>query len=246
MTDEQKKPPATRTSGEPELPLTVMEMIAHEEAQDRKFLRVALLLAAIFHVVLFAITFPTFAAAIKEVKQVKAKVYVVKQVKFKQPPPRQDQQQILRPKSKKVPIPDPTPDEPEPIRDDVNEADIDFIADDNLILGVPDAAPPPPSEPTGPIRFVVGGKITEPEKLSGPVPLYPEAARRARIQGVVVLECIIGKNGDVTDVKVLRGLPLGLTESAVDAVRSWKFKPSTLNEKPVEVLYILTVRFNLQ
>jgi TonB family protein len=246
MTDEQKKPPATRTSGEPELPLTVMEMIAHEEAQDRKFLRVALLLAAIFHVVLFAITFPTFAAAIKEVKQVKAKVYVVKQVKFKQPPPRQDQQQILRPKSKKVPIPDPTPDEPEPIRDDVNEADIDFIADDNLILGVPDAAPPPPSEPTGPIRFVVGGKITEPEKLSGPVPLYPEAARRARIQGVVVLECIIGKNGDVTDVKVLRGLPLGFTESAVDAVRSWKFKPSTLNEKPVEVLYILTVRFNLQ
>jgi TonB family protein len=245
MTDEQK-PPATRTSGEPELPLTVMEMIAHEEAQDRKFLRVALLLAAIFHVVIFAITFPTFAAAIKEVKQVKAKVYVVKQVKFKQPPPRQDQQQILRPKSKKVPIPDPTPDEPEPIRDNDNEAEIDFIADDNLILGVPDAAPPPPSEPTGPIRFVVGGKITEPEKLSGPVPLYPEAARRARIQGVVVLECIIGKSGNVTDVKVLRGLPLGLTESAVDAVRSWKFKPSTLNEKPVEVLYILTVRFNLQ
>ena len=245
MTDEQK-PPATRTSGEPELPLTVMEMIAHEEAQDRKFLRIALLLAAIFHVVVFAITFPTFAAAIKEVKQVKAKVYVVKQVKFKQPPPRQDQQQILRPKSKKVPIPDPTPDEPEPIRDDANQAEIDFIADDNLILGVPDAAPPPPSEPTGPIRFVVGGKITEPEKISGPVPLYPEAARRARIQGVVVLECIIGKGGDVTDVKVLRGLPLGLTESAVDAVRSWKFKPSTLNEKPVEVLYILTVRFNLQ
>lgn len=246
MTDEQKKPPATRTSGEPELPPTVMEMIAHEEQQDRKFLRIALLLAAVFHVVIFAITFPTFAAAIKEVKQVKPKVYVVKQVKFKQPPPRQDQQQILRPKSKKVPIPDPTPDEPEPIRDDANEAEIDFIADDNLILGVPDAAPPPPSEPTGPIRFVVGGKITEPEKISGPVPLYPEAARRARIQGVVVLECIIGKSGDVTDVKVLRGLPLGLTESAVDAVRSWKFKPSTLNEKPVEVLYILTVRFNLQ
>ena len=48
------------------------------------------------------------------------------------------------------------------------------------------------------------------------------------------------------EAKVLRGLPLGLTESAVDAVRKWKFKPSTLNGKPVEVLYILTVRFNLQ
>jgi TonB family protein len=246
MTDEQKKPPATRPSGEPELPPTVMEIIAQEEQQDRKFARIAIAIAAVLHIVFFAVTWPSFAAAIKETKQVKSKIYVVKQIKFKQPPPRQDQQQILRPKSKKVPIPDPTPDEPEPIRDDANQAEIDFIADDNLILGVPDAAPPPPSEPTGPIRFVVGGKITEPEKLSGPVPLYPEAARRARIQGVVVLECIIGKGGAVTDVKVLRGLPLGLTESAVDAVRSWKFKPSTLNEKPVEVLYILTVRFNLQ
>jgi outer membrane biosynthesis protein TonB len=41
-------------------------------------------------------------------------------------------------------------------------------------------------------------------------------------------------------------LPLGLTESATDAVRKWRFKASTLNNKPVEVLYILTVRFNLQ
>ena len=61
-----------------------------------------------------------------------------------------------------------------------------------------------------------------------------------------MLECIIGKTGDVQSVKVLRGLPLGLTESAVDAVNKWKFKASTLNNKPVEVLYILTVRFNLQ
>jgi len=246
MTDEQKpsETPASSVSG---LPLTVMEMIAHEEKQDRKYARIAIVLAAIFHLVIFAITFPSFAAAVKEVKQVKAKVYVVKQVKFKQPPPRQEQQQqIFKARAKRVPIPDPTPDEPEPIRDEAPAEDIDFIADDNLILGVPDAAPPPPSEPTGPIRFVVGGKITEPIKLSGSVPLYPEAARRARIQGVVVLECIIGKNGAVKDVKVLRGLPLGLTESAVDAVKGWQFQPSTLNEKPVEVLYILTVRFNLQ
>ena len=61
-----------------------------------------------------------------------------------------------------------------------------------------------------------------------------------------MLECVIGKTGSVQTVKVLRGLPLGLTESAVDAVKKWKFEPSTLNAKPVEVLYILTVRFNLQ
>lgn len=240
----QSQQPAQQATGG--LPPTVIEIIAQEEQQDKRLMRMSVGAAVVIHIIMFVMHWPSFAASTASAKERKNKIYVVKQVKFKQPPPRQDQQQILRPKSKKVPIPDPTPDEPEPIRENDNQAEIDFISDDNLILGVPDAAPPPPSEPTGPIRFVVGGKITEPEKISGPVPLYPEAARRARIQGVVVLECIIGKTGDVTDVKVLRGLPLGLTESAVDAVRSWKFKPSTLNEKPVEVLYILTVRFNLQ
>jgi TonB family protein len=242
MSNAQKTAPKQAT-GEPAMPPTVMEIIAQEEQQDRKFARVAIILAAILHVVIFAITWPSFAGTTREAKQAKSKIYVVKQVKFKQPPPRQDQQ-IPKPQAKKVPIPDPTPDEPEPIRDEEPDENLDFVPDANLILGVPDAPPPP--EPEGPIRFVVGGKITEPEKLSGPNPLYPEAARRARIQGVVVLECIIGKDGSVKDVKVLRGLPLGLTESAEDAVRKWKFKPSTLNEKPVEVLYILTVRFNLQ
>ena len=232
-----------KQAAEPKLSPTVIEIIAAEEQQDKKFGRLALLLAAVFHVVIFAVSWPSFAGAVKDANKIKSKIYVVKQVKFKQPPPRQDQQ-IPKPRTKKVPIPDPTPDEPEPIRDEEPAEDIDFIPDDNLILGVPDAPPPP--EPEGPIRFVVGGKITEPVKLSGPNPLYPEAARRARIQGVVVLECIIGKTGTVQDVKILRGLPLGLTEAASDAVKKWRFEPSTLNGKPVEVLYILTVRFNLQ
>ncbi len=237
---EARKPEKQAAGG---MPPTVIEIIAQEEKQDRNFTRLAMALAAIFHIFIFAVTWPSFAGAVSDAKQKKSKIYVVKQVKFKQPPPKQDQQ-IPKPKTKKVPIPDPTPDEPEPIREEEPDRDLDFVPDENLILGVPDAPPPP--EPEGPLRFVVGGKITEPEKLSGPNPIYPEAARRARIQGVVVLECIIGKDGAVQSVKVLRGLPLGLTESAVDAVNKWKFKPSTLNNKPVEVLYILTVRFNLQ
>ncbi len=228
------------TSG---MPPTVMEILAQEESSDRKFARIALGLAVVFHVFLFAITWPTFAGATSEAKEKKQKIYVVKQVKFKQPPPRREQQ-ILKPRTQRVPIPDPTPDQPEPIREQQPQEDVDFVPDDNLVLGVPEAPPPP--EPEGPIRFVVGGKVTEPVKVGGPSPLYPEAARRARISGTVVLECVIGKDGTVESVKVLKGLPLGLTESATDAVKQWQFKPSTLNGKPVEVLYILTVKFNLQ
>ncbi len=240
--NETPKPAAQKG---PQLPQTVMEIIAMEEAQDAKFARIAFICAMVLHAVFFIMNwnFLVWGDDAGDRDQKKTKIYVVKQVKFKQPP-KQELQQIPKPKTKKVPIPDPTPDEPEPSREEDPEEDLDFIADDSLILGVPDAPPAP--EPEGPIRFVVGGNITEPVRLSGPNPIYPEAARRARIQGVVVLECTIGKAGKVTRVIVLRGLPLGLTESAESAVRKWTFKPSTLNGKPVEVLYILTVRFNLQ
>jgi TonB family protein len=244
MSDSAKnRKPQSDPASNSELPITTAEMLAAEETQDRKFARWALGIAIIFHIVVFAIQWPSFASGLSDAKEKKSKIYVVKQVKFKQPP-RREMQQIPKPRTQKVPIPDPTPDEPEPIRDEEPKDDIDFVPDDNLVLGVPDAPPPP--EPDGPVRFVVGGNITEPVKISGPTPVYPEAARRARIQGVVVLECTIGKDGGVQNVKVLRGLPLGLTETAVEAVQKWRFQPSTLNGKPVEVLYILTVRFNLQ
>jgi len=237
------KSPKPAPNHDQRMPMTTAEMLALEETQDRKFTRWATGIAVILHVIIFAVHWPSFAGGLSDAQEKKTKIYVVKQVKFKQPPKR-EMQQIPKPKTQKVPIPDPTPDEPEPIRDEEPDEEIDFVPDDNLVLGVPDAPPPP--EPEGPVRFVVGGNITEPEKLSGPNPIYPEAARRARIQGVVVLECTIGKDGTVTEAKVLRGLPLGLTEAAQDAVRKWRFKASTLNGKPVEVLYILTVRFNLQ
>ncbi len=238
-------PQKTATTAGTKVPQTVMEIIAQEEAQDAKFARIAFVTAIIAHAIFFVMNwnFLVWGSDSADHEQQKSKIYVVKQVKFKQPPKR-EMQQIPKPKTKRVPIPDPTPDEPEPIREEEPEEDLDFTVDDSLILGIPDAPPAP--EPEGPVRFIVGGNITEPERIGGPNPQYPEAARRARIQGVVVLECTIGKDGTVTEVNILRGLPLGLTESAVDAVKRWKFKPSTLNGKPVEVLYILTVRFNLQ
>jgi len=240
-----ENPQATPKTAAAQVPQTVMEMLSQEDAQDARFARVAFVAAIIVHAVFFIMNwnFLVWGGDSADHEQKKNKIYVVKQVKFKQPPKR-EMQQIPKPKTKRVPIPDPTPDEPEPIREEEPEEELDFTVDDSLILGIPDAPPAP--EPEGPVRFVVGGNITEPERLSGPNPQYPEAARRARIQGVVVLECTIGKDGTVQNINVLRGLPLGLTESAVDAVNRWKFKASTLNGKPVEVLYILTVRFNLQ
>ena len=85
-----------------------------------------------------------------------------------------------------------------------------------------------------------------PEKISAPQPQYSEIARKARIQGVVIVQAIIDKQGNVTNVKVLKGLPMGLEEAAVDAIKQWKFKPAMLNGRPVTVYYNLTVNFKLQ
>ena len=85
-----------------------------------------------------------------------------------------------------------------------------------------------------------------PEKIFAPQPPYTEEARQARVQGVVILQAIIDIVGNVTNVKILKGLPGGLADSAVDTVLSWKFEPASLYGDPVPVYYNFTVNFTLQ
>jgi protein TonB len=91
----------------------------------------------------------------------------------------------------------------------------------------------------------VGGDVTKPIKISGPEPAYTELARRARIHGTVVVQATIDKQGRVVDLQLLRGLPLGLSESALAALRQWRFEPGRRHGEPVAVLFSLTVRFEL-
>jgi protein TonB len=92
----------------------------------------------------------------------------------------------------------------------------------------------------------VGGDVTKPELIRSVQPVYPEIARRARISGVVIVEAIIDQTGTVTNARILKSLPMGLAEAAVEAVKQWKYKPATLNGRPVSVYFTLTVNFKLQ
>ncbi len=75
-------------------------------------------------------------------------------------------------------------------------------------------------------------------------PIYPDAAREARISGVVILEAVIGKDGAVQNVRVITGHPL-LAPAAVDAVSQWRYEPTLLNDQLVEVVTTITVTFSL-
>jgi len=75
-------------------------------------------------------------------------------------------------------------------------------------------------------------------------PLYPPLARQTRISGTVRLHAIIGKNGGVEQLQVVSGHPL-LVQSALDAVRQWRYQPTLLNGDPVEVDTEIDVVFSL-
>ncbi len=114
-----------------------------------------------------------------------------------------------------------------------------------LASGAPALQAQEESPPEGP-PYRVGGDVTRPKKVSGPPPVYTEVARKARVQGVVIIETLIDEHGDVTNTRVIKGLPMGLEEAAVEAVRAWKFEPATLGGRPVPVYYVLTVNFTVE
>jgi len=101
----------------------------------------------------------------------------------------------------------------------------------------------PPAAP--PKIFRIGGTIREPKKIAHVAPEYPELARRAAVEGVVVLEAVVDVSGRVTQVRVLRSVAL-LDAAAIQAVQQWRYSPTQLNGVPVPVLMTVTVRFALR
>ena len=95
--------------------------------------------------------------------------------------------------------------------------------------------------------YEYGSGITNPEPILQTKPSYTDDAIRAKVQGVVVLQAVIRKDGRVDRFKVVRGLGYGLEERAIQEIATrWKFRPGTLNGRPVDVLATIEVQFNLR
>ena len=105
---------------------------------------------------------------------------------------------------------------------------------------MPPVAPPAAIEP-----IPIGGQIKTPIRTKYVAPTYPDLARGARVQGVVIIEAIIGADGKVEQARVVRPQPL-LDEAALSAVRAWEYTPTLLNGSPTPVIMTVTVVFKLQ
>lgn len=129
--------------------------------------------------------------------------------------------------------------------------------------GIVDAGgPPPPPPPAPPSQSAVfeepfdqtvarltpvrvGGTIRPPVKTKDTPPVYPVEAQTTRVQGVVILETIIGVDGHIANARVLRSIPM-LDAAAMSAVSQWQFTPTLLNGQSVPVIMTVTVNFTLQ
>jgi len=111
------------------------------------------------------------------------------------------------------------------------------------VLGGAIGEPPSPSA-ASPKRIRVGGSVAQANLISQTPLVYPSLARNAKVQGPVVLLAQIDKAGKVANLRVLSGHPM-LMQSAMDAVRQWRYKPYLLNGEPVEVETAVTVNFKL-
>lgn len=149
--------------------------------------------------------------------------------------------------------PPPPPKPPIPIEapsEDVLE-DIE-IASTEIDLNAQMEAPPPPKEEKKeeePTYFVAVEEMPEPiggiQAIQSKI-IYPEIAKRAGVEGKVYVLAFVDEKGDVTNVKIIKGLGAGLDEAALNAVKQTKFKPGKQRGKPVKVQVSIPIVFRLQ
>lgn len=103
-----------------------------------------------------------------------------------------------------------------------------FVTDQPIAV---DNAPPPPAPPR---RAPVSGGVLNGSALALPTPVYPDGARRMRVEGTVEVEVVIDENGKVVSAKAISG-PVALRDSAVQAAQRARFTPSKLSGQAVQV-----------
>jgi periplasmic protein TonB len=166
----------------------------------------------------------------REPVRIDAPIEEAMQVKFlRPPPPPKAPPRPPEPVTKKIPKPDSAPEKPEPIKAPPPPPPVQSEAP---------PAPAPAVQDTGPVRVAPGqgsGLIRKVE------PQYPPIARTARLEGSVVVDAVIRRDGTVSDVNVLSSTNKMFEQACIDAVRQWRFTPGSQ-----DVVLSVTVNFTLR
>jgi TonB family protein len=219
------------------------EHLMHNDPVAGRGFRLGLVTAVMIHAGIFAVTWPTVGQVPPTAPEpvlipVRLVDVVIEErrlepVRIEPPPQRPVQFPIVSGP------PDPPPEPVERLAADLSDTIERLVKHHPTVADIP----PPPMVDTEPV--LVGPDVAAPAVVFEVEPRYTEPARRACIEGTVILELILDTSGLVDSVTVLRGLPLGLTKNAVDAVSQWVFAPCTFHGEPVRARYILAIHFRL-
>jgi protein TonB len=165
-----------------------------------------------------------------------------------------DMKQIQQTQQEKEPPPPPKPPVPQevPNNEVIEDQDVDFDASLDMDESLDTSAPPPDdSEEEEEEQEIFMVVENQPELIGGMKALqesvtYPDFAKKAGIEGRVIVQFVVDEKGNVTNPKVVRGVHKLLNEEAIKAVKDQKFKPGKQRGKPVKVQMSLPVTFRLQ
>jgi protein TonB len=196
-----------------------------------KFRRVfeASLVVTLIVLILFLYSFKKFEAGYVLEKTVDVKIETVEIPQTEQinrPPP---------PARPSIPIASEDEDIPDELT--IDETEIDFTQP------IDDAPPPPPEEEEPIVEFYA--LSDKPEVINRVEPAYPDLARKAGIEGMVVVKVLIGTKGDVEKVEVVKSHPM-LDDAAMDAAKQFKFKPGKQRDRFVKVWMTIPFTFRLK
>lgn len=115
-----------------------------------------------------------------------------------------------------------------------------------LTLGTPaTSAKPDSSSSNEPPLVRIGGQLEEANLITKVQPVYPAAAKSAHVQGTVELDVAISKDGVPEDIKVISSPSDDLTQSALESVRQWRYRPTLLNGQPVAIVTDVLIHYTL-
>lgn len=119
-----------------------------------------------------------------------------------------------------------------------------FVIEPSVEILTKSESSTPSREAIRPRKLRLSSGVADANLIHKVQPEYPQEAKADHIQGDVVIQCLIGKDGSIVNSRVVSGHPL-LARSALDAVRQWKYRPYSLNGEPVEVETTITIRFHM-
>lgn len=194
------------------------------DPQQRRIISRALVAALALHAVVLIARMPNWGP---DPVRVDMPMEEPMKVQFLTPAPPKAPPTPPEPEKKKIPRPDPTPDKPEPKKEAPPAP-----------APAPDPGPPTPPVQTGPVRVSAGQGPGLVKKVE---PVYPPIARTSRMEGRVVVDAIIRKDGTVSEVTVLSSSSKMFDQAVIDAIRQWRYTPGSQ-----DVILTVTVNFTLR